>query len=68
VECITGFSGHADYQEILAWLMGFNRPPEITFIVHGEPRASQALAEKIREQFGWQVVIPNFGERFELDI
>ncbi len=68
IESITGFSGHADYQEILAWLMGFNRAPERTFIVHGEPQASQALAERIREQFGWEVTIPEFGEQFELDI
>ncbi|MEJ2231974.1 MAG: MBL fold metallo-hydrolase [Nitrospirales bacterium] len=36
VENISGFSAHADYNEILAWLMGFNRPPKQTFIVHGE--------------------------------
>ncbi len=68
IETMTGYSGHADYREILAWLMGFNRPPEKTFIVHGEPDASAALAEKIREQFGWDVVVPQFGESYELDL
>ncbi len=67
VESISGFSGHADYQEILAWLMGFNRPPKMTFIVHGEPAASRALAQKIRRRFGWKVVIPKTGETFTLD-
>jgi metallo-beta-lactamase family protein len=68
VEMISGYSGHADYNEILAWLMGFNRPPERTFLVHGEPEAAQALADKIRTKLGWRVVIPKFGESFELDL
>ncbi len=68
VETILGFSGHADYNEILAWLMGFNRPPEKTFLVHGEPEASASLAEKIRSKFGWETIVPEFGESFELDL
>jgi metallo-beta-lactamase family protein len=47
--------------------MGFNRPPLKTFIVHGEPEAADALSEKIRSKFGWDVVIPKFSERFEID-
>jgi metallo-beta-lactamase family protein len=68
VEKISGFSGHADYNEILAWLLGFDRPPEKTFIVHGETEASKSLAEKIRARFGWDVAIPKFGESFDLEI
>jgi metallo-beta-lactamase family protein len=67
IENISGFSAHADYQETLAWLMGFNRPPLTTFIVHGEPDASAALAEKIKSQLGWKVVIPKLNERFTLE-
>ncbi|MFZ5979049.1 MAG: MBL fold metallo-hydrolase RNA specificity domain-containing protein [Candidatus Zixiibacteriota bacterium] len=67
VENIPSFSGHADYHAILAWLMGFNRAPHKTFIVHGEPEASAALADKIKQQFGWDVVIPAQGDKFELD-
>jgi metallo-beta-lactamase family protein len=67
IESISGFSAHADYNETLAWLMGFNRPPLKTFIVHGESEASAALAEKIRAKMGWQVVIPKLNERFNLE-
>jgi len=67
IENISGFSGHADYREICAWLMGFNRPPTTTFIVHGEPEASSSLAERIKDQFGWKVVVPGLGDSFELD-
>jgi len=68
VENISGFSGHGDYNEILAWLMGFNRPPEKTFIVHGEPDASASLAGKIRAHFKWDVVIPAFSETYDLEL
>lgn len=67
IETISGFSAHADYREILAWLMGFNRPPKQTFIVHGEPDASQAMGDKIQKQLDWPVIIPKHGQCFELN-
>ncbi|MBD3169261.1 MAG: MBL fold metallo-hydrolase [candidate division Zixibacteria bacterium] len=68
VESLLGFSGHADYNEILAWLHGFNKAPEKVFIVHGEPEASDALAQKIRDNLDWDAVIPHYGESFEIDL
>ena len=67
IEKISGFSAHADYNETLAWLMGFNRPPLKTFIIHGEPEASASLSEKITRLLGWKVIIPKFNESFEID-
>ena len=67
IETISGFSAHADYREILAWLMGFNRPPKQTFIVHGEPDASRAMSDKIQKQLDWSVTIPKHGQSFELN-
>ena len=68
VESISGFSAHADYKEELAWLMGFNRPPLKTFVVHGEPEAASAMADHIQKIFGWDVVIPSFKEKFTIDL
>ncbi|MCP4717569.1 MAG: MBL fold metallo-hydrolase, partial [Deltaproteobacteria bacterium] len=67
IENITGFSGHADFREMMAWLLGFNRPPHKTFIVHGEPESAASMAGKIEEMLGWQVVIPEFEQSFELN-
>ncbi len=66
VEMIDGFSAHADYNEVLAWLMAFNKPPKKVFIVHGDEEASHSMAQKIRDTYGWKVVIPKFGESFDL--
>ena len=67
IESISGFSAHADYNETLAWLMGFNRPPSKTFIVHGEPDSSKALAKKIEKTLGWEVVVPEYNEECSID-
>ncbi len=67
IESISGFSGHADHDEILAWLMGFNRAPERVFLVHGESGATENMAELIRKRFGWDVTIPQQGDSFILD-
>ena len=67
VEIIDGFSGHADYFEMLAWLMAFNKAPKKVFIVHGNPTSSAAMAEHIRETYKWDVVVPVLGESFILD-
>lgn len=67
IKYVSGFSGHADYQEILAWLMGFNKRPERVFLVHGEDGPRDALAEHIRRHLKWSVTIPEEGESVELD-
>jgi len=68
VESVSGLSAHADYNEILAWMMGFNRAPKKTFIVHGEPEASASLSDKIYERYEWDCAIPEFGESYILDL
>ena len=66
IERLNALSAHADQGEILAWLHGFKQKPRRTFIVHGEPPAQAALAEKIRTELGWELVIPFKGESFPL--
>jgi metallo-beta-lactamase family protein len=66
IEKIGGFSAHADWQEILSWLGKLEAPPRRIFTTHGEPHASEAMAQHIRERFGWNVQVPSYGESFEL--
>lgn len=51
-------SAHADRTEILNWLSHFDRPPQTTFITHGEPVASDALRLAIEERFKWTCRVP----------
>lgn len=66
VATLPMLSAHADYEEILRWLSGIKRPPRKTFIVHGEPHASDALRVRIQDRLGWDCIVPEMMERHEL--
>jgi metallo-beta-lactamase family protein len=59
-------SAHADADEILRWLRGFKAAPRMTFIIHGEPSASDALRHRIEEELGWPCLVPDHGQKVEL--
>ena len=58
VRSISGFSAHADQHELEAWLGHFgtvgagSRRPKRVFVVHGDPDAAQAFADRIRHGCG----------------
>ncbi len=66
VYSMESFSGHADSDEILRWLGTFHKPPRRTFIVHGEPDSSAALAERISKTLGWKTHVPQQLETVQL--
>ena len=66
VSHLEGFSGHADADGLLHWLRGFEAPPAQTFVVHGEPAASDALRSRIADQLGWRVAVPQHGAELTL--
>ena len=66
IEHIDSMSAHADAGEIMRWLKGFTRPPQQTFIVHGEPSAQDALAARIHAELGWSTKAPEYRERVNL--
>ena len=60
-------SAHADQQDLLRWLKGFQRPPAATYAVHGEPAAASALCEVIVRALGWpRVAVAAHGARVAL--
>jgi metallo-beta-lactamase family protein len=63
---IDSMSAHADSQEILRWLGGFTRAPTMTFLVHGEINAMEALDASIKSALGWHTKMPAHEERVEL--
>jgi metallo-beta-lactamase family protein len=66
IKTIDGFSAHADQGEILRWLKCFKKPPKKTFVIHGEPAASAALAALVSERLKWPTEIPRYSERIVL--
>lgn len=66
IKTIDGFSAHADQPEILRWLGNFKTAPRKTFVVHGEPPASEALASLIRKALGWEAEVSSNGQKIVL--
>jgi metallo-beta-lactamase family protein len=63
VETEPRLSAHADAHELLRWLRTATRPPRRLFVVHGEPEAAAALADRVRRELGWSVSVPAYRDR-----
>ena len=63
VRTIDGYSAHADRDELLAWFEQVQTPHlEHVFVVHGDEHASLALAERLRSQDSWDVLVPQLAQ------
>jgi metallo-beta-lactamase family protein len=66
VKHLEMLSAHADADEIMRWLRGFRDAPRMTFVVHGEPSASDALRHRIEQELGWPCTVPDHGQQVAL--
>jgi len=63
IHTVGGLSAHADQAALLGWLGHFARPPERTFIVHGEKSTAAIFRDVITERLQWgNVTVPKAGE------
>lgn len=63
---INELSGHADQNELLAWLEPVAKGLKKVFLVHGEESQQKAFQTAVQKRFDLEVVIPDRGESFEL--
>jgi metallo-beta-lactamase family protein len=66
IERLDSMSAHADAGEIMRWLSGFLAPPTMTYLVHGEPTALDALHGRVTQEKQWPVHIAGYRERVEV--
>lgn len=66
VKNIHSLSAHADADEIIQWLEHFEKGPKKIFLTHGELKSMLTLRKKIEDRFKWPVVIPTYGQSFDL--
>lgn len=61
IHTVGGLSAHADQQGLDDWYGAFkDRPPLV--LVHGEPRAQEALAARLHKNYGVEARIPALGD------
>lgn len=63
---ISGFSAHADRDELTRWLQSLGNQPDQTFITHGEPEAAEAFSDHLQNNLGWQTTVPNYLDKAAL--
>ena len=63
---LKAVSGHADGNELIAWLRSAPHPPREVFIVHGEPDAADTLRVRVERDLGWHARVPEYKERATL--
>ena len=66
IEYIEGYSGHADQEWLMNFIYSFITRPKHIFLVHGEEESQEVLRNKILEETGIGVSIPEYGETYEL--
>ena len=67
IEYIEGYSGHADQEWLMNFIYSFMQKPKHIFLVHGEEEAQEVLKNKIIEEAGIGVTIPEWGETYDLN-
>ena len=64
---MSGFSAHADRDELMKWLSAFKKPPKQLFVTHGEPEVADNFCEYISKKMAWKVSSPEYQSQVLLD-
>ena len=57
IEDLRSFSAHGDRTDLLRWVGALESTPRRTFVVHGEPAASQALRDTLDDELGHDATV-----------
>jgi metallo-beta-lactamase family protein len=66
VQKLDALSGHADREEMLAWMKPLAGGLKKVFLVHGEPEQQTAFVTAIHDRYGLEVLAPQRGQSFDL--
>ncbi len=66
VYTLYGYSAHADHTDLLTWATPQAHTVKTAFIVHGDPKPAQNLAEGLQKLGYNKVIVPQRGEKHTL--
>jgi len=74
IKVIQGYSSHADRQGLFRWLYHIKSSAQLqdrhkvkkVFVVHGEEKPAESLAQLVKDHLGIEAEVPEHGERVEL--
>lgn len=65
IHTVGGLSAHADQEDLLRWLKGFNNKPRV-YLVHGEVDSQSAFVDYASHKLGMTISHPKIGEAVNL--
>jgi metallo-beta-lactamase family protein len=66
VETVSGWSAHADRDELMRYVESCHPRPKTVFTALGEPKAQRFLAQRIHDYLGISAIAPEAGERWSI--
>lgn len=66
IQNLSMLSAHADSDEIMRWLGGFELAPSRCFLNHGEMQAADTLRLRIKDELGWRAQVVEHLDEFAL--
>ena len=66
IQEMSGFSAHADKNELLRWCRSCVGTPGKVAVVHGEPDSAKSFSATLKRKLGWDTVVPSYGELIEV--
>lgn len=67
LERISGFSAHADKNELYDWISSLKNAPRKVFVTHGEESQAEAFRDFLSEKTGWNCAVPEYEQNVTLD-
>ena len=64
---LSGFSAHADQDELLKWLSHFEENPKQVFVTHGEESSAIGFADLLHDKFAMNATAPSYGDVYDLE-
>jgi len=65
---LRAYSAHKDSDGLFDFVSHTKDTVKVVFVAMGEPKASSFLAQRLRDYLGVEAIVPEQGQRFELDI
>ena len=67
IKAIGALSAHGDQDKMLDWIGSSGTAPQKVCFVHGDDHAATELAHKTRDRYGVKTIVPEFGEKVEVE-
>lgn len=67
IKTLTGYSGHADRDQLLDFVERAHSTLDRVFVTMGEPQASIFFAQRVRDFLDIDAIVPQAGESIEID-